>query len=586
MEHGFVSATGPFAYVTNFDSNTVSMIDTSTLLPVTNIPVGSGPLDLAISPDGTQVYVGNNSGNDISAIDTASSTVVATIPLPSSPYGLKFTPDGTSVYVATGASQSVLVIDTTSQSVVATVPVAGNPTGVSMALTSNGTFAYVSSNSSPGTVSVIAVGASPTVVQTINVGDFPHSVVVAPNSSLAYVANGGSNTVSVISVATNTVTATIPAGTNPFAVTFTPDSSTAYVANVGSNTISVVDTATSSVLSTVGGFDEPHVLAHTPDGSSIYVTNFGNGTVSVIATASNTITGTVAVGNGPFNVAIAAAPQTSQQITQPLSPTQPNVFNFGTNNYQVQYPPGTQFSGVYMTVTSVEITQAQFQQRVAGTPFANSTCIVYAGAGGNCVDDQVTCSNSPSGTPIITCPSEAQPSIDVQTDFTTQQAIINPGYLTTPIGQNLWQNIFTGYSDPKIKGQTSGFSEFVAVDLGATNPQGLAQFEIIDPQLPRDIVYGHENIPVVIRLTSVANGSAITDAQVSISVVMIADAHGNPTQQVVLSEINAFRQTGPRGYYRFNLDTSNYALGTYNMTIYGNAFPAYQGQFKITIRSK
>jgi len=126
----------------------------------------------------------------------------------------------------------------------------------------------------------------------------------------------------------------------------------------------------------------------------------------------------------------------------------------------------------------------------------------------------------------------------------------------------------------------------VAVDLGATNPQGLAQFEIIEPRLPTDIVYGHENVPVVIRLTSVANGSPITDAQASISVVMIADANGNPTQQVVLSENDAFTQTGERGHYRFNLDPSNYALGTYNMTIYGNAFPAYQGQFKITLVGK
>lgn len=198
------------------------------------------------------------------------------------------------------------------------------------------------------------------------------------------------------------------------------------------------------------------------------------------------------------------------------------------------------------------------------------------------MDDQVTCSSSPSGTPIITCPSEAQPTIDVETDFSTQQAIINPGYLTTPIGQNQWQNIFSGFVDPKVKGQTSGFSEFVAVDLGATNPQGPAKFEIIDPQLPRNIVLGHGSIPVLIRLTSVADGSPISDAEASISVVMIADANGNPIQQTVLSAINAFQQTGGRGHYRFNLDTSKYGLGTYSVTIYGDAFPAYQGQFKIT----
>jgi hypothetical protein len=64
-------------------------------------------------------------------------------------------------------------------------------------------------------------------------------------------------------------------------------------------------------------------------------------------------------------------------------------------------------------------------------------------------------------------------------------------------------------------------------------------------------------------------------------VVMIADANGNPTQQVVLSKINAFKLTGDLGIYTLNIFAGNYAVGTYNVTIYGNAFPTYQGQFKI-----
>ena len=47
-------------YLTNFGTNAVSIIDTSTnvVLPGT-IPVGQSPLDLAVSPDGERVYVAN-----------------------------------------------------------------------------------------------------------------------------------------------------------------------------------------------------------------------------------------------------------------------------------------------------------------------------------------------------------------------------------------------------------------------------------------------------------------------------------------------------------------------------------------------
>jgi YVTN family beta-propeller protein/uncharacterized repeat protein (TIGR03803 family) len=567
---------GPFAYVANINDNTVSVINIPTSTVVNTIPVGSGPWGVAVSPNQTQVYVTNNHGNNVSVIDTTSSTVVATIPLQSSPFGVAFTPDGLSAYVVNGSSDSVSVINTASQAVVATVPVESGPVGVAMAVTSNGTFAYVT-NSASNSVSVIAV-ASNTVLTTIPVGSGPRWVAVAPNSSLAYVENAGSNNVSVISIATNTVTATIPVGTSPFGAAFTPDGSFAYVVNSGSDTVSVIETKSGTVSATVTGFDNPVHVALSTDGASAYVTNLNANDVSVISTASNTITGTVAVGSGPIGIAIASAPPTQLQIKQPLSPTQPNVFNFGAYQQAVQYPPDTSFSGVNMTTTAVEITPAAFQKRVAHTEFANAACIVYSGTGGNCVDFQVTCSDN-SGNPMV-CPADAQPDIAIQTGFTTSQAIVNPGYLTTPLGKNEWINIFTEYADPTVKGKTSGFSEFVAVSRGATNPQGLAQFKLVSPVFPKTIVRPHD-INLIIRLTSAANGMPISDAKVSLSVVMIADAHGNPTQQLILSRRNVFKETGNGARYEYVLHAAKYAAGTYTLTIYGNAFPAYQGQFTI-----
>ena len=61
---------------------------------------------------------------------------------------------------------------------------------------------------------------------------------------------------------------------------------------------------------------------------------------------------------------------------------------------------------------------------------------------------------------------------------------------------------------------------------------------------------------------------------------MIADANGNPTQQVFLSETNAFTQ--PKlGFYEFDIDSTIWEVGTYSITLYGNNFPTYQGQFQI-----
>ena len=58
----------PFAYITNAESNNVSVIDTTTNKVTATIPVGSNPMGVAISPDGTKVYVVNAHSNDVSII--------------------------------------------------------------------------------------------------------------------------------------------------------------------------------------------------------------------------------------------------------------------------------------------------------------------------------------------------------------------------------------------------------------------------------------------------------------------------------------------------------------------------------------
>ena len=131
-----------------------------------------------------------------------------------------------------------------------------------------------------------------------------------------------------------------------------------------------------------------------------------------------------------------------------------------------------------------------------------------------------------------------------------------------------------------MKGKTQGFSEFIAVDLGASNPQGAAHFALLRPKLPRN--YGHaEPIPIIFQLTSVVTGKPVTDATAGLSVIMIADAKGNPTQTVVFSKNKGVFKKKGHGKYEHTLSTHKYAPGTYQITIYGNAFPSFQGQFKI-----
>lgn len=154
---------------------------------------------------------------------------------------------------------------------------------------------------------LVTASFSPTALagpRVIEVGSEPVGIAVAPDGPHAYVANSGSNTVSVIDITNGAVTGTIVVGTAPWGVAIAPDGLRVYVSNVGSGTVSVIDTAAGTVVATIGGFTLPQGLALTPDGARVYVANSGSATVSVIDTAAGTVTDTIAVGPVPHGVVV------------------------------------------------------------------------------------------------------------------------------------------------------------------------------------------------------------------------------------------------------------------------------------------
>ncbi|MFC9769407.1 YncE family protein [Rhodococcus jostii] len=66
---------------------------------IATVPVGDGPIGVAITPGGTHAYVANADGGSVSVIETATNTVTATIPVGASPFAVAITPNGTHAYV-------------------------------------------------------------------------------------------------------------------------------------------------------------------------------------------------------------------------------------------------------------------------------------------------------------------------------------------------------------------------------------------------------------------------------------------------------------------------------------------------------
>jgi YVTN family beta-propeller protein len=285
------------AYVANNGNGRLITIETTSKQTETTT-VGSGPSGVAVSPDGTRTYVTNNGANTVSVIETGiivagefeyvdPPAVVATIALGSGtkPLGVAVSPDGTRAYVTNNGTNSVSVINTATNVVTGTFGVGTAPSGIAFA--PSGARVYVANNGA-NSVSVIETTGN-TVIATVAVGTKPSGVVVTPDGTRVYVTNNTANTVSVIETTGNTVIATIAVGTNPTGVAVTPDGALVYVANNNASAkctvtgcpqhpVSVISTATNTVVATISVGYKPDGMAVTPDGELLYVVNSGSGT--------------------------------------------------------------------------------------------------------------------------------------------------------------------------------------------------------------------------------------------------------------------------------------------------------------------
>ena len=88
------NADGSLAIVCNSGSDTVSLIDTTTLTVVNTIAVGNGPFFLVFNEDQTKLYVSNAGENHeigtLTIIDTATYSVIGSVTLERQPFDLVF----------------------------------------------------------------------------------------------------------------------------------------------------------------------------------------------------------------------------------------------------------------------------------------------------------------------------------------------------------------------------------------------------------------------------------------------------------------------------------------------------------------
>jgi len=159
-----------YMYVVNFNSNNVSVINSTTDTVVQSFTVGNKPVSVAYNPVNQYVYVVNFNSNNVSVINSTTDTVVQSFTVGAEPIGVGYDPVNQYMYVSGEDTNSVSVINSTTDTVVPYINVGYRPEGV--AYDPANKYMYVA-NELSGSVSIISTSTPETYLLTFKESGLP-----------------------------------------------------------------------------------------------------------------------------------------------------------------------------------------------------------------------------------------------------------------------------------------------------------------------------------------------------------------------------------------------------------------------------
>jgi YVTN family beta-propeller protein len=251
---------------------------------------GDMPSKIVWLPGGQEALIMTSGFNatGITAVDGTTGEMVKKVVLPEAWCGLAVSPDGSKVYASEGSSgiATFTVVDgklePKTQDPEKVLPKGAWVAG--LATLPSGQVAAIDMNSDQLYI-LNANGLS--VEKKITVGRKPFAVLALAGGALA-VTNEGGESVSFVDPEAGTVTATVKVGSHPTELVQDSEDHKIYVANAGSNSVSVIDgkkvveTIKTSLVPNAPVGSTPISLALSPDHKRLYVANADNNDVAVI----------------------------------------------------------------------------------------------------------------------------------------------------------------------------------------------------------------------------------------------------------------------------------------------------------------
>ena len=293
-------------YITNTKSNSVSIIDTTTLEVTGTIALGQGkPNRVVFHPDGKTAWVVYDKSHDLGVIDADAKKLIKRVKIGGNPYNLNFTADGRHLVVLDWSSDTsndeVIFYDLKAEKIDWRVEVSTWP--AHSVFSRDGKLLYVSGETA-GDVTVIDTAGHTAVGRVVHGGGDAMGLALSADGKILYAAAGENRRVLKIDTATRKVVGEIGLPGVVHEATLTLDGRFLYTTLRKLNKVVVVRTADDAIVATIPQKGYPDLVTMEPSGRYALVTNRYADQVTVIDLGSHTQVRAIPVGKAPHGMTL------------------------------------------------------------------------------------------------------------------------------------------------------------------------------------------------------------------------------------------------------------------------------------------
>ncbi|MDQ3181234.1 MAG: beta-propeller fold lactonase family protein [Acidobacteriota bacterium] len=216
-------------WVTNKTLNNVVAFEAATGNVLATIPVGVTPTGIIAPRNTGKVYVSNEDSNSVSVISKHTLSVITTINLGAGtkPHHVNASADGRYVFVAEFGTNKIAMIDTATDTFTV-LTASTSPTAKTHAIWVSESGRVYAANTVINQIAAIDPFSN-MILQEIPVGTNPSEVLITHNERIAYVSVRGENKLKVVDLDTAAIVDEIIVGTQPDTLRLTPDGKTMVV---------------------------------------------------------------------------------------------------------------------------------------------------------------------------------------------------------------------------------------------------------------------------------------------------------------------------------------------------------------------